>query len=529
MDILKLINMKTIKILFVLFIFSLKISAQSNADLARHYYFKGQEQFASEAYADAHKSFIKAIELRGKNDFRVQSYFVKIAYAQKKYENCKIEFQKYFSINPKKDFSYKEILNISIEVNEILNKREQKRIAKQEAEYDKKQKEIKRENDFWNDSKSIDNTLSYIKYINAYPYGKYAVEAKKRRDETYPFYKKKVLKSRDISQCETLLKHYKSKEVEQLLEELKDDDAWATAKYEQNTNAYYEYLSEYPTGGHSDVASETIKDWDKTAFDKAVSRNTQYGYNSYLKNYPKGNYRYEAKNKIKTLEGIDAYDSANSNYHEKEYYDAKKQYEKALSKDSYAYYVADARKMLKKSQHKIDIDTDELFLEYIYSKKSNMGFSMTHLTNGLSARWGARMSDEIMYSYDEKYEIDNSGNTTAPSSYPYSTKPTGNVVDKNWAAFFGLNYRLFYPVWIYVGGGYGETKIIEEVKLYSHGDLDETYWMINTDKSIGYFFPEFGVVINVLDKLSISYTINYYSKLENKVNHQFGVGISLFK
>ncbi len=115
----------------------------------------------------------------------------------------------------------------------------------------------------WEDAVEENTIESYKEYLEKYPEGEYAQEAK---DEIH---------------------------------ELSEAVAWEDAVEKNTVESYKEYLEKYPEGEYAQEAKDEIHELSEAvAWEDAVEENTIESYKEYLEKYPEGEYAQEAKEKI---------------------------------------------------------------------------------------------------------------------------------------------------------------------------------------------------------------------------------------
>lgn len=131
---------------------------------------------------------------------------------------------------------------------------------------EKKKAEEQREERMWQNYCRQGTTHAYTLYLNNYPNGRHAEEAKNRIDE---------LKREEAA---------------------KEKAAWDNCCFVNMSSAYSKYIKEYPSGTYISEAKEKYKECkDKEDWSRASSTNTFESYQKYLKNHPKGNFAGNAK------------------------------------------------------------------------------------------------------------------------------------------------------------------------------------------------------------------------------------------
>ena len=349
------------------------------------------------------------------------------------------------------------------------------------------------------------------------------------------------------------------KDVMQIIENAVEEEAWEKAKNAKTTNAYFEYLNKYPSGIYAVEAKNTISRWDKAAYDKAIQGGTQGDLNHYLQNYPKGEYRFHVEKKLIERREYDLYMIAvNSNIitdfenyikqyragkyssevngviqrsykkfgddamGKKDFKQASMYYEKLIKQYPNYENLTEVNKNLAKSNRKIN-QKGGVFLLYVLDTNSPLGLGVFGgAKNKMDLYMTYRMKFASFVSWDAIYTIDGYGNTNMTSGYAITT---GKTKKSNFAFSIGFTYPLFYPFWMYVGGGGGFYGLYEEADLYSSWS-DEPYrtdWLKNTDYSRWTLFPEAGVFFKVY-RFRIMYGMMY----NRSIVHQFGLAYGFY-
>lgn len=270
-----------------------------------------------------------------------------------------------------------------------------------------------------------------------------------------------------------------------------------------------EYLAEYPYGKYRDEVSTLLAQYDE---EERAARLRQYreqedaviqtarntgsvsAYESYLGTYPSG--RYVAEANMALERGY--VQLGNAAFARKDWYDARTEYQKYLSRFPRGGETAYVNAQLAKVNRKIN--------------QSGMDFfGFTHdATHTFGITYGGLQTDEVGLYLDVKanahfftytlYTIDNAGDTDRPG---YVIR-TGETRQGAIAGTMGLTIPISYPLWLYAGAGVGYYPFYQEVDAYySTGTYWETEWMRNTDiTSIG-FVAEAGLMIKLGDAVAV--------------------------
>lgn len=491
------------KYILLLLFFScsmLSASAQINEQEAFQTFKKAREAFRNENFETSSKLFLKTKELLGSTNIRIQPMLIKSLAGIEDWRQAKTEITNYYRLNPDKELvEYQEIVNIEKKIENKIYEEEQ----------------------LYSSAKSNKSVSQYQSYLNTYPYGKY------------------------------------QSEVQNLLGNQKDENAWERANKARSISGYYEYLDNFPDGNYSTTAKETIKILDDEAYEKAIAEGTQETLNYYLDNYPRGKFRSTVRNKLTERKEYDVYIYAknhnyienyeayinkypngkyalevnriiensyyrfgNEAYDSKKYGKAKGYYETYISKFPFGTYSSEVRSKIKKCQNKLN-QRSASFLMYTYDSESPIGISIGNINKNRAGYYlNLKMNPEIFSGFDVIYKIDDAGNHDRPGD----VVRTGDVKYANISFSGGVTFKIAYPLWAYIGGGVGYFPVYEHVETYySSGNYWEDDWLRNTDKTKSALFPEGGLKLKVANALVLKYGIMHREGLI----HQFGFGFQL--
>ncbi len=163
---------------------------------------------------------------------------------------------------------------------------------------------------------------------------------------------------------------------------------------------------------------------------------------------------------------------------------------------------------------------DRGFMLYPYEAGRGLGISFGSLnikTLGLYING----SLNVPIFYYNLYEIDAFGNTDSP----WNLVPTGRVAAGSARVSSGLTFRLAYPIWGYVGGGWFYERYLVEYDEFSFngGFYRGTEWYARVDRTQSLFAPEAGVMLRPGNAVVLKYGI----ALSGGLVHQFGLGFQL--
>lgn len=270
-----------------------------------------------------------------------------------------------------------------------------------------------------------------------------------------------------------------------------------------------EYLSEYPYGKYRNEVQTLLNKYEEeereerlrqyraqedAAINEARRTGSVQAYESYLAVYPTGRYVSEANKAL--AQGY--VQLGNAAFSRKQWYEARTQYQKYLSKFPNGSETAYVNAQLAKVTRKINQSDMDFF-----------GFSHD-ATHTFGITFGGLKTDDVGLYFDMKanahfftytlYTIDNSGDTDRPG---YVIR-TGETRQGAIAGTLGLTIPITYPLWLYAGAGVGYYPFYQEVDAYfSSGTYWETEWMRNTDiTSIG-FVGEAGLMVKLGESVAL--------------------------
>jgi outer membrane protein assembly factor BamD (BamD/ComL family) len=471
--------------------------AQTNQKAAFEAYKKARNAYQNEQYNMAVRYLKQTKELLGSTNIRIQPMLIKSLAQVEDWRQVSKEVRIYYGLNPNR------ALQEYLEVKEIESKAKTRNLTE-----DRYFERIKR-------AKSVSQ---YQAYLDKYLKGAYREEVRK------------------------------------LLAGQKDENAWQKAKAKSTTAAYFEYLRVYPKGKYASTARSTIKRWDRESYEKAIETGTQYALNYYLNNYPRGEYRSQVRSKLKARIEYDVYMKAkksdrigdyenyvgkypngkyagecnrviqnfyyskgNATFSNRYYKDAIRYYSRYLELYPNGPQAASVRSKLAKAMR----------LRYQYG---GLAFNVTYCpaiqSVGLrffgmdirSVSGYTSLHGSWVYATATGHTVDNQGNTSLSN-----VRLTGITQRAGYAITAGPTLKLFYPVWIYAGGGYGSLTLFEEAETTSgvfRGDLD---WFENTDELSRGFIAEGGIVLKIADAITLNYGVLY----QGQIVHQIGIGIDV--
>ncbi|MFW5879631.1 MAG: hypothetical protein ACOC22_04205 [bacterium] len=149
------------------------------------------------------------------------------------------------------------------------------------------------------------------------------------------------------------------------------------------------------------------------------------------------------------------------------------------------------------------------YIMYTYDQESPLGMSIGFLNRDEWAIYlKIKMNQGIF-----KGKIDD---TFEPNIY----QPTGKTQEANISFSMGTTFKLFNPLWGYLGGGYGMYTRFDEVNLV---DGSSAGWKRNKDETSKTLYPELGLNLKIANSVALNYGVMYHKE----IIHQFGVGFLL--
>jgi hypothetical protein len=167
--------------------------------------------------------------------------------------------------------------------------------------------------------------------------------------------------------------------------------------------------------------------------------------------------------------------------------------------------------------------SDAGFMLYTYEDDRPIGLSFGELKNrAVSMYANFALSPSVLTT--TLYELDDNGSTDSP----WGLVRTGEVREGNFSTSLGLTIPVIYPLWAYVGAGFGITRYLVEVEEYGFatGDYLGDEWYENPTRSGTELFPEVGLMLKLGNALVLKYGItpeNGNIPMDGR-RHQFGFG-----
>ncbi|WP_047547650.1 tetratricopeptide repeat protein [Psychroserpens sp. Hel_I_66] len=333
-----------------------------------------------------------------------------------------------------------------------------------------------------------------------------------------------------------------SKEIQALLIVQEEKDLWSSSKGENTVNSYYKYLDSYPQGTYEDIATSQIKLLDKQAYEKAISIGSQDALKYYLDNYKKGEYRSQVKFKLdekiefdiynyaKTNNYIENYENyinrypygkyatevnqiirnsyfkfANQAYKDKNYTKAISNYSKYIQNYPNGENIDQAQKGLKKATKK-SRQVSSRYFGFTYEDQNKYGITLGRLNkDGIGLYTNLRVSPEVLeLNYKEPELI------LTEEQIPEGEKLAVASLSA------GISYPVFYPVWLYAGGG---INFKERFNNNDNENINDYYGLEGEDYLA--FYPEAGLKVRIGKSITLIGGVVY---LRGEMLYKVGIG-----
>lgn len=314
----------------------------------------------------------------------------------------------------------------------------------------------------------------------------------------------------------------------------KSGDSYATEKIKMleeqiafdntasNINASENYLTNYARGKNAEKVSQGLA----LLYNKQIEEAFKYKNIETLKGFESKFNKYlphDQVNRGKLRSLIEQYyfEVAEKSYAAKLWDEAARNYnaflEYAASPEKIKYANGRLQKIAKRKSV-IENMAETRFLLYTYDSQSDIGLSIGKLKyKGAGYYLNLKLNHELFTGFPVTMTTNNAG----ASDYDGYITKTGNVFIGNLSLSGGPTFKIYYPLWGYIGGGAGFFPYLEEAELYDYnGNYVENKWFRNTDKTTFKFFPEAGLKLKAGTAVVVKYGVMYQSK----VFHQFGLG-----
>ena len=338
-----------------------------------------------------------------------------------------------------------------------------------------------------------------------------AVDNKKLIDEEIKGEKnlyEQAVNTRRLSDLRRYLELYpnngeKSRNVRELISQ-NDNEQFAQAKAKNTVKDLERYKQDFPGGQHLAELEELLKvARQEELYARAKKDNDIILYQSYLTQYPNGKYQTEVSAALNTT----MINKANTEFEDENYGFAKISYKNYIEQFPSGDQTPFANSQLNKIQRieekrvRVSNRTSKGYFMLTYSTAPDYGieFGKLHLDNvatyfGISAN---QYVANLKFAPDAEVEF-------FPEDFEEATL----------SASFGLTYKVYYPFWIYAGGGVKYTEYFIE-------DGSETINFEVVDQSPFQFFPEAGVHVKVTNSIVLKAGAIYF---EEGVLFKAGIG-----
>lgn len=411
-------------------------------------------------------------ELSGETSLDVEVLRLKSYYKSDQIRAAKTALDKFFSYNPNTQ-KLLEIEPYIVKIEEADNYRIQK---------ERKEKEMQEKLERETYDRAVTGTPYDIKvYLSQYPEGEHYREMfdllEQKEEELY----EEVMNSMDRSKLEEYFKHFSSgKHIDQVKERANhiEEHKYYEEMLAQNTEeAFDNYLNKYPDGKYVKEINQAYAD---------------YIYENGMHNLDKKNY-VAARNYF--------------NFYESTFPDGDK-IERAKEKH------LDAQKGMKKDKNVAARDLHSFYLMFSYATDKNIGLELGGMSsvNRVSVYWTleGRKPFGIFSKIADIESLPNDEVDESDFEHIYLTST------------FGLNIRIAYPVWLYVGGG-ARAGFLEAKENSFYYDEDEAN-MYRLEKDFVQFFPEVGIGARALRRVALKAGMRF---IDGDTEFKLGIGIIL--
>ena len=301
-------------------------SKNNNSRIAEIWYSIGLKQSKLQLLEDAKKSFQKASDLvpdeKKYKEKTSEHTNLSVSHIHKRKRKTNImivvyaleviiiifSFFTYKIIKERNAFNLAKDVNTSISYQKFLNKFPTGKYSSEALKLRTAAEELDEKNAF-EKARNENTSTSYQAYMDIYPSGEYYFQASDLRDQANELDEKKAFekarKNNTSISYQNFLKKFpggkyssKALKLRTAAEELEEKNTFEEARNEDTSTSYQAYMDKDTNGTYyyealriSDQANELD---EKNAFEKARQENTSSSYQTYLDKYPKGNYYYEA-------------------------------------------------------------------------------------------------------------------------------------------------------------------------------------------------------------------------------------------
>lgn len=419
--------------------------AQTNEQKAYQTYKSAREAYEAKQYQRTIDLLVETIDLLGGTKLRIQPMLINALIEIEDWHEASKQLDIYFRLNP--DPQYVETQQMRTAEREVKAKVAADRQEFSAAKANPSQIAIKtylnrwphaiyraeaeallanqKDEDAWTIARDKQNTAAYYAYLDQYPNGKYATQARQTIDRW-------------------------------------DQTAYEEAKATATQSAYSFYLDNYPRGKYRNEIGKLLDEKkDDDTYAAARESNTIQAYEGYVSRYPDGNHTWEARQIIQNS----YFNWGEEAYKEKNYYTAKNHFTYLAQNYPSGKYEQETDKYLRKVERKLNMKSAG-FIMYTYDSISNYGFSFGRLEPHKAGFYiNLRGNPDIFTGLDVLYSIDEEGNNDSP--WEDDIEYTGNRREANINLSAGMTFNLLYPIWGYVGAGAGYYPVYQEYDGYN--------------------------------------------------------------
>jgi tetratricopeptide (TPR) repeat protein len=344
-------------------------------------------------------------------------------------------------------------------------------------------------------------------YENAMKLGEMALEAKQYKNALDQF--NIALSNRNNDDQALAMRRLSEEEI-----------MWEKARNSSYIEDTEKYADTYPSGKYISEAKSSINSSYISIAKNYYQAGNESGmvdmHNRFLNRFPNDQGIMEIKNLL-----LDFYfTNAEANYKADNYSSAKALYQQYLVVYAGGFRAEECQTKIKRCDRRLN-QRSAGFLLYSYDAQSPIGMDFGRVnTDILGGYMNIKMNKEIFTGINVLYKI----NDARESDRPGNVRLSGEKREANICVSGGLTFKLAYPLWGYVGGGFGYFTRYEEADVYfDNGDFWETDWLKNSDHTETLFFPEAGFRLKLGNAIVMKYGVMYQSE----IIHQFGFGFAL--
>ncbi len=365
-------------------------------------------------------------------------------------------------------------------------------------------------------AKALNTKESYSDYIIKYSNGYHVFEAQENvkiieEKELWP----KIIHSNDIAIFENYLKEFSNgahtNDVKQILSELyikKGDSEVAKGDHNSGLSSYYKAQNYY---SFDDLSKKIQQEEDIVLFEKIQTHKRIEDCALYLNSYPNGDFRKE----VSLIACPLYFKKAKENEEAKNWNSAIDIYSRIQQISYLPNEKKEANSRISSIRRKIEWEKTKKNLNVWNNGCDESRFFYTYILNQPSAEGADNMNGISAYS------LKNNGfgkylSFRASNSF-FSSKEDSTNLEKDRYSFqyedkekissallsFGLTKKIFRPVFAFAGIGIG-TNLSSKKYMVMDTKLndDRTYWLYDEGNRSWYLNPEFGIMIGSIPKLS---------------------------